>query len=155
MKRYTPVIPAHEKLNWDKGVFQANLAYTANYRKVWKIQWFSVYNIPSTHNKIEQITRLNIFPMIMYQQLIVDEEALIMEMRNHNLSDTLLHIHLTCNHKNKIEEKENGLHPCLGEYWENQGRENIRARRSESLLWDVSCSSIRNYTNKESPTWLP
>lgn len=30
--------------------------------------------------------------MIMYQQLIVDEEALIMEMRNHNLSNTLLHI---------------------------------------------------------------
>lgn len=116
MKRYTPVIPVHDKLSWDKGVFQANLGYTANYMKVGKIQWFSVYNIPSTHNKIEQITRLNISPMIMYQQLIVDEEALIMEMRNHNLSDTLLHIHFTCNHKNKIEEKENGLHPYLGEY---------------------------------------
>lgn len=77
-----------------------------------------------------------------------------MEMRNHNLSNTLLHIHLTCIHKNKIEEKENGLLPRLGEYWENRGRENIRARGSESLLWDVSSSSIRNYTDRHQHDFL-
>lgn len=54
--------------------------------------------------------------MIIYQQLILDDEGLIMEMSNHNINNTLLHFHLKDSHKSKGEGKVNGLHLRRGEY---------------------------------------